>query len=784
MLQTIKERIVKGDDMKEELIRVLTRKRDDIKRNIESLVELNRKIDLENEKLSYVREMLEIFKEGEEYNIFKFVRLGREDFEKIIGIVGNDIDKAFAVDGCSYDGLTYLINGINNGVALSLTDDQKNAIEYLIRGFIKKEEEYEATIDGLLLVKTRFEVDDVEKLNKEKELYDNIFDRFDRNDYVYDTTKICEAFEFNELNNVDTMRFLAYILEYNEEVFKEKDNIRNEKVVEEKAVIKEENNEATPEKSKETTEDKEERVNDIYEKFTFRPFYVGELKTETKAEEYHEKQEENVYEPPMEMEDSTFDKHEEVTALNEEDSNTVLEPTTNDEISFEDTYTEVTPSEVNETEVPFEDKEEKVDEIIVPSLEEEKQEEVTEEIPDIPVTVVEEEPTAPSDVETAIVPEVDNDFKDVVVNNDYENDEKTSTRELQRLFNEYDLKGISIEDELLNGNADNYKLILDVLKKNDLLEFVTMNTKLLKNILISSDNMEVEEVLRIIKEDLSVDKEDYKVTAKIALSALPTIFMRSNGNYDNFIKNVALFKKIGINLINLFDFSKEVFVVDNELVEKNYEIVKKYNVEVDYKNAKYLLVIPHVEEKMDYYVESVYPDQTKNDEKFDGIAYINNYAVKLNTVSDLTIKRLRFASESGHKVFGSKPNSLSGEITNLKVNVLDISDGYLNSFFNNEFDGITPDEVREYTKLMHNSSNVGNYSDELEMLEDYHKGLRYVINDINISYNKVVRIYNVLRSYGVENSKALHFAVCYNLVITKDEYNSLKNTISSLGGNA
>ena len=99
-------------------------------------------------------------------------------------------------------------------------------------------------------------------------------------------------------------------------------------------------------------------------------------------------------------------------------------------------------------------------------------------------------------------------------------------------------------------------------------------------------------------------------------------------------------------------------------------------------------MLSNIAEKMDYYVESSYLDKTK-DETFDGIAYINNYAVKLNSVTDETIKRLRFASENSKKVFGSKPNSLTGEITNLKVNVLELDDNYLvtgtfDSYFSDE----------------------------------------------------------------------------------------------------
>ena len=119
----------------------------------------------------------------------------------------------------------------------------------------------------------------------------------------------------------------------------------------------------------------------------------------------------------------------------------------------------------------------------------------------------------------------------------------------------------------------------------------------------------------------------------------------------------------------------------------------------------------------------------------------------------------------------------------MKVNALDISNDYLDKFFDNEFATLTGDEVREYTDLIHNSSNVGDYSDELEILNPYLDGLRYVIEGINISSNKVLRNYNILRSYGMDKKKSLEFAVCYNLVITKEEYDKLESKLEEIGGN-
>ena len=263
---------------------------------------------------------------------------------------------------------------------------------------------------------------------------------------------------------------------------------------------------------------------------------------------------------------------------------------------------------------------------------------------------------------------------------------------------------------------------------------------------------------------------------------MPSVFINDGGNYNNFVRNVELFKNLGINLINLFDFSKEVFIADHELVEKNVDVINKYGFEITFKNAKYFLLIPNIADKLDYYIESVYLDKEKN-ETFDGVEYIKGYAAKLNVVTDETIKRLRYASETGRKVFGTKPGSLSGEITNLKVNALDISGDYMNKFFDNEFANLTGDEVREYVKLVHNSSNVGDYSDELDKLNQYRDGLRYNIDGIKVSCNKVIRNYSILRSYGIDSKKALQFAVCYNLVITKEEYDKLNDLLDKIGGN-
>lgn len=768
--------------MREELIRVLNNKLNDINKNIDSLVELNKKIDAENEKLSYATRILNGFKDGEEYNIMNFARLSKDDFNKVVSIVDNEASKVFGTSNCNYDGLIYLINGINSGVSLSLTEEQKSGIQYLINGLSDKEEEYQAIIDGLLLVKSRFPISDVDVLNSEKEKYTNIVERVEKEEYVSETDKICEAMNFSELTKEEIVNLLKYLLEYNAKIYDTKKNVVEKP--------KENDFPQVELPFEEETHVQEEVKEENKEEFTFKPFESIDLESVSYTDEENS--------PSI------------VSEFNKEDNELPLYSGENElqNISeIKNNYQEEEKKEENE-EITFEapsfslpeeqEEQENVEEVVLPPYEEPKEEE-KEDSSILEINSVGEEQTeemiAPEISEEESIPEiqpaaeidvnnVDDDFKDVVEGSDYEEynvDDKTSNRELQRLFSEFELNDFEVTDDLLLGNALNYRKVLEVLKNHNLLDKVKDNHELLKEMLLSSGEEEINEVLKIIKEELSVDDEDYEITLNIVLKTMPTVFIKDHGNYDNFVKNVAFLKKNSINLISLFDFSKEVLIADNNLLVDNYNLVKKYDINVDYKNAKYMLLLNNIAERLDYYVESSYLDQTKK-EMFDGITYINNYAVKLNSVEAETIKRLRFASSNGKKIFGSKPNSLSGEITNLKVNVLELDDNYRSSFFNNEFNGLTEDETREYVKLVRNSSNVGNYSDELEKLDSYRKGLRYDFNGILVSYNKVFRNYNILRSYGIDSNKALHFAICYNLVITKDEYEKLRSLIEELGG--
>ena len=763
--------------MKEELLRVLNNKLSSINSDIDALKELNKKIDEENEELSFIDSIVNLFnEENGEKNPLNFDKVVKDDFTRALDIAGDETKKLFSSNACNYDGLVYLISGIKNGVSISLTNEQLNGIEFLIQSLTDKKASKEAKIQEYDSEKTKYSISDLNELKTRKDKYEKVLSEIEKNEYIKDIDLLKEAITFSNLLPEQTIKVLAYVLEYNAELYKE-----NKPAVSEETVVETPVEEPLEEDQDKTVE-----------------FHFNQIEND------------NLFDLPNITFDDNLGVNNEETSTEEpvapapveEPIEEPLTPQVEEPSAVQEEYQEFNPVEENKEEnnpvdfIPVEPKEEynpiePSDEMPVASSLEESVEEPVEEMPLPPV----EEPVMTPPMEEPVEkttetsePPIDNDFKDVISEKeDYETreqqeEEKTSTRELHKIFSKYGIEENVVLNELIDGDVKVYQSILDALKDRGILDYFKKNKQLLIETLLYSSTSAIDKVLTIVKEDLSVDDEDYEITLKIVIKTIPSIFILEGGNYNNFIENVKLFKELEINLINLFDFSKEMFVADHETIAKNLEIVKKYDVNITYRDAKYFLLIPNIAEKMDYYVESVYEDKTKG-EVFDGVNYIKDYALKLNVVTSETIKRLRYASLNGKKVFGSRPGSLSGEITNLRVHALDINDEYLNQFFNNEFSNITGDEVREYVKLIQNSSNVGDYSDELDKLSQYKNGLRYTIEGINISFNKVQRNYSVLRSYGIDSKKALHFAVCYNLVITKDEYNKLSLELDKIGGN-
>lgn len=803
--------------MKEDLIKVLNFKLKQIKDNIENLNDLNHKIEDESEELRYTEDAINVFKSEEHgFDIYKFSNIDRETFNKLLMNLSDEVLTKFGTNSCNYEGLIYLINGINNGISLTLTQEQMDAINLFIDKLLEKAKEQKDIIEKLNDDKQKLDIKELDVLEELENKYSLIIDNIEDKKYVTEIDEVVEAINYSEISKENVFNILCYLLKYNSDIYLENkinEVKKEETVVEEKNEIDNESidltkpfeiNEETSDFQEEVSEENEEESHDEFSKDLESEQYTEvPLEDNDVNEESFEMEQQEIVEASNEFDEKVIETEEE--EVNNNEYNPILPPVENegyyvpeleinnlDGLDIDNKPIDIIMPSV-ELDLPTDDDYEDNTDFDTISLsindEDEKEQNIVEDEQVNIVSIPNDFEIEENEVSEDNIEEENDENIEIAINEDVK--EESQIDELNVLFDSYDFNISDIDDVtksmLLKGNILEYKNVINKLNSLGLLKYLKNNISLLVQILLYSNENIIDSIIEIVENNLSVDKDDREITLEIILKTMPSIFVKGeNGNYDNFIKNIELMKKYGIDLINLFDFSREVLITDSEIIANNYEIIRSYDLTVNAYNAKYLLLLPNIANKINLYVESMYKDNSENGNHvmFDGLEMIKLYPSKLNTVTTETLERLRYSSENNLKVFGTKEKSLAGEITNLDVNIINISEEFKKSLFNNEFDIIARDEVERFIKLVSTNERVDMNEDELlSKLNGYRIGLRYFIGNINVSANKVIRNYNILVNNNVDKTKALLFAICYNLVITKTEYERLKSFVNGLGGN-
>lgn len=873
--------------MKNEILRILKEEIEKQSEVINTLKELYTGRDNAESNLEFVDSILKRLQdEDKSFNTLKFVSIRKDEFDTVIDESRDEIRVIFDNPVCSYEGLCYLINGINEGVELTLEQEQVDAINKFIDATLEKEKEFKDSIIGYNEQINAYEVKDINELETLRNRYEDLLDEVENNSYINDIDLIIKAMEHSDMSQDLVFDLLTYILRFNTETYVRKLN------GDDRPVVIEDKNISTgfistgfvgtakdPKKHKEEkVEETVEEKLDLTQPIDFSNLkYNGEFDDEDDSFELDlpEAEDDNIESfssdldlPLVEQDDIEVDlpEAEDDLGLPEAEEEKVEETKVEEEYNdldlplaeIDDDFKDIEASDLEEE--TKEESEEKVEEKVEEEKTEEKKDDseeienqfkelsksifdelqlVPEPVVETPVveapvvdapivetnvevleptTEIKEEPkvtfeessvevlpTVEEKVETPAEPVVpasepvvpvaaEIKVPEPVVEEHKEeapvpvNPAPVATitwEDATSLLDQFKIKYDDINDEmkalLLSGNMDSMNKLLSRIRDLGFLNIFEKKVNVLVPILVYSSLEIFDSVYDIVGKNLSVDAVDKDTTMKILLTTMPSVLVRSEtGSYDTFIKNINTFAGWGIDLINLFDFNKEIFVATNDKLINNYNIVKPYGIKVDDKNAKYLLLLPNIGTRLDYFVESSYKNTIKGNkgEIFDGIEFINMYPQKLNCVEALTIKRLRYASLNQRKIFGAKPKSLTGEITNLKVDVLNMGEEYLRTFFDNEFDTIDPSLVKQYEKICDTDKTVDMTEDEtLSTLAPYKKGIRYEINGILVSVNKVIRNYKLLTENGIDKHNALLFALCHNLVITKEEYNNLKGII-------
>lgn len=766
--------------MQENLIRLLNIKKDDIVKNIDNLNYLNEELRKNERDLDYIHDNLNLFQTEDDYDVLKFDNIDKSDFKKLISMLSPEIEEVFEDKNCNYDGIIYIIRGIRQGINLSLTEEQNDVILRFIAALEEKATDLVITIKNLNDAKFELDETDLGVLEKSLSKYNLITTKIENHEYLHELDEIIEAMDFSNVISEDKNNILEFIIRFNSEIYLSKDK---------------------QEEVKETTNDLKlsEKVEIQNEVDVELPSELLENDRETVAGK--NEFEENKF--VSEISNFNYDDIEnEVDTIPFSPLNEVnLEPSSdleNEKTSFDETNTVDLEQIIQKIDAKLAELNKENSSNNVDALND-----IDNNFNDFNLDNIVEPETKVEEVQDELLREDDNLYEQVekfdlpVFEEEKFNNEVNVTVNpvdivrLNEVFDKYDINSeilgeLKIENE---ERLEKIEQILAILENYQVLEELKQNhLNLLREMLLLSDINILNRVFETLKTDFYLDEKDYRHTLSISFSMLKGMFLDTKISND-FLNNVEFFKQNQINLINLFDNYRELLIVETDLLLENYEKIKCYNLKLDNDNVKYLLYVKNIEEKLDYYIETKV--KTKGflgtSEEFDGITYFTNHPYKLNNINREVILKLRYAVLNNQKIYGSKAGILSGEISNSKVNVLSLTDEYLDLYFNNDFNFIDRSELLE---LINEFKNLKNFdlavSDVVVSLDSLYKvdDLRYQVNNILISRVKTIRLYNYLLKKGLDKKSALIIALTYNSVITKEEYNMILEAVNKLlGGN-
>lgn len=372
---------------------------------------------------------------------------------------------------------------------------------------------------------------------------------------------------------------------------------------------------------------------------------------------------------------------------------------------------------------------------------------------------------------------------------------RITTKEITAILEKYDYAYKDLEEtyqkELLKkATRKNLEDVLSTMKE---LNFPKIEEKtkglLLTTYLLKTTKETLEEITK-----LALSK---KIDLK-TLEELVPAFIKEDKNLsriEDFKNNLTLLTEHGINIEKVAEKEKDLLIISHDQLKQNlrwlecyglYRINPENNLLDDFLSALKSKNIPEI---IDLWIEN----------HSLGTLYIKNNLSALSTyLSDQTLlffKLYQAEHKNLNNAFrltmsnGVKKLSLRKELTNDAYEYEKIKDipsafketAYKKPIFKleKEYDRIAKlsltkkisDQVFDNTAII----SLNKYSDKETLL--------YNINGLKISKLKVLRIYDALCQNNLGNTlDALLYAICYNKIITEEEYKNLKQTIQEITG--
>lgn len=369
--------------------------------------------------------------------------------------------------------------------------------------------------------------------------------------------------------------------------------------------------------------------------------------------------------------------------------------------------------------------------------------------------------------------------------------------EISKVFEKYNYDFFKLEDKyqkklIKEGSKKNIEEVLSTMQK---LNFYKLREKedglLLTTYLLMTTKKNLEEIGQL------AEQKRINITS---LEPLVCVFIEEENLYEgkykigrikSLKKNLTLLTEHGINIETTIENGKEILLLSNSLLKQNldwlecyglYKISQPKNLLDDFLTALRSKNIPEI---IDLWIEN----------HSLGILYIKNNLSALSMyLSDQTLLFFKLYQTEHKKLNNAFRLTMSNGVKKLSLrkeltidsqeyeNIYDVKTAILQTSYKKpifkkekEYDKIAKESMKN--KISEDIFKVPEIM-SLNIFSDT-ETLLYNMNGLKISKLKVLRIYNALCENNLGGTlDALLYAICYNKIITEEEYNQLKKTIA------
>lgn len=423
-------------------------------------------------------------------------------------------------------------------------------------------------------------------------------------------------------------------------------------------------------------------------------------------------------------------------------------------------------------------------------------------------------------------------------NIDYNKFSEVAKKEIQKYGVLYTIEEILNEFEINNMPLSNYIDEISIKGK----------TLGLARILFASDPKNVRKIFEICKSNNIVDRDiDGKVILNneqmpsvdiVSLLMFPSLFISrrkkwskkknegsnfinydsNTGRYEDFVENIELFNKLGLDIEKSFEKCGHIYVLPNLQIKTAIKNLELYGINLyDYMQTLSCLKSINQCSLLDQAIELGIFEYMKENPSYLGIktsespmfykiarlkqlgmpipisnrglpseiSYDNKDLIITTSINNVEIINQNNGMKITNKYIPefSKKNDYDQAIMESFNNTINISKNTeIIKLLDDRFIGVYYDKYKSFEIKKVLSSEIDfDTSNTLLVKKQEQESLIYIIGGIKISRLKVLRIYDTLLANNLGNDlNSIMYAITKNSIITKTEYDTIYNEISSL----